>query len=97
MKDAEKLGRAVNRMLKLNISDTLPVADVDPPKTFGDYDFLLFTRGSTSTPKGVQLTQSGIMSYAAAKTATLDMRQVKVLQQSSTRFYMSLTQYSIPS
>ncbi|PSN60130.1 hypothetical protein BS50DRAFT_536013 [Corynespora cassiicola Philippines] len=92
VKDAEKLGHAMNRMLKLNISNMLPFADVYPPKAFRDYGFLLFTSGSTGTPKGVQLTQSGIMNYAAAKTAALDLRQIKVLQQSSTSFDMSLAQ-----
>jgi non-ribosomal peptide synthetase component F len=53
---------------------------------------LLFTSGSTGTPKGVRLTQSGIMNYAATKAAMLDLVPVKVLQQSSTGFDMSLAQ-----
>ncbi|KAF4629754.1 hypothetical protein G7Y89_g8391 [Cudoniella acicularis] len=55
-------------------------------------ELLLFTSGSTGTPKGIRLTQSGIMNYAAAKSAIFALGQVKVLQQSSTGFDMSIVQ-----
>ena len=54
--------------------------------------FLLFTSGSTGTPKGIRLSQNGIMNYAASKSEMLNLGQVKVLQQSSTGFDMSLAQ-----
>jgi len=57
-----------------------------------DESFLLFTSGSTGTPKGIRLPQSGIMNYAASKSAMLHLGPVKVLQQSSTGFDMSIAQ-----
>ena len=57
-----------------------------------DFDILLFTSGTTGNPKGVKLTQKGIMNYAAAKKMKLGLGQIKVLQQSSIGFDMSLAQ-----
>ncbi|KAL2822454.1 hypothetical protein BJX63DRAFT_427023 [Aspergillus granulosus] len=54
--------------------------------------FLLFTSGSTGTPKGIRISQAGIMNYAAAKSSALKLGPVKVLQQSSPGFDMSLAQ-----
>ena len=60
--------------------------------TPGQESFLLFSSGSTGTPKGIRLSQRGIMNYAASKSAKLGLGQVKVLQQSSTGFDMSIAQ-----
>jgi aspyridone synthetase (hybrid polyketide synthase/nonribosomal peptide synthetase) len=77
----------------LNLSEVPNSTDSPPPVVSGaDYDFLLFTSGSTGTPKGVKVTQGGIMNYAAAKKELLNLGRVKVLQQSSTGFDMSLAQ-----
>ncbi|KAI3391564.1 hypothetical protein diail_7142, partial [Diaporthe ilicicola] len=58
-----------------------------------DEAFLLFTSGSTGIPKGIRLTQSGIMNYAASKQAALGLGPgIKVLQQSSLGFDASLSQ-----
>ncbi|KAJ0418299.1 lovastatin nonaketide synthase [Aspergillus carlsbadensis] len=63
------------------------------PSKLDDHEsFLLFTSGSTGTPKGIRLSQAGIMNYAAAKRSALGLGPVKVLQQSSTGFDMSLAQ-----
>jgi len=91
--DAETLSTTQKyRKNQLNLADVTFDTDESTPKTFRDYGFLLFTSGSTGTPKGVRLTQSGIMNYAAAKAAMLDLGQLRVLQQSSTGFDMSLAQ-----
>ncbi|KAF1948225.1 acetyl-CoA synthetase-like protein [Byssothecium circinans] len=90
--DAKKLCTGQHMMPNLNLSDVPPSADENTPKAFRDYGFLLFTSGSTGIPKGVRITQSGIMNYAAAKAAVLDLGQARVLQQSSTGFDMSLAQ-----
>lgn len=58
-----------------------------------DEGFLLFTSGSTGVPKGIRLTQSGLMNYAGAKQAALCLGPgTKVLQQSSLGFDASLAQ-----
>ncbi|KAK5996197.1 Hybrid PKS-NRPS synthetase lepA [Cladobotryum mycophilum] len=62
-----------------------------PTADDGD-SFLLFTSGSTGTPKGIRLGQSGIMNYAASKSAMLGLGQIKVLQQTSTGFDMAIAQ-----
>ncbi|KAK2752687.1 putative Hybrid PKS-NRPS biosynthetic cluster [Arachnomyces sp. PD_36] len=62
------------------------------PQPAGQESFLLFTSGSTGTPKGIRLSQAGIMNYAAAKSSALSLGPVRVLQQSSTGFDMSLAQ-----
>ncbi|OAQ65042.1 hybrid NRPS/PKS enzyme [Pochonia chlamydosporia 170] len=59
----------------------------------GDEDgFILFTSGTTSTPKGILLSQSGIMNYAASKSELLCLDQVTVLQQTSISFDMAIAQ-----
>lgn len=89
---ADQLDRHGSGIPKLNLFDISDAADDTPNISPGDYDFLLFTSGSTGRPKGVKLTQYGIMNYAAAKKDALGLGQVKVLQQSSTGFDMSLAQ-----
>ncbi len=79
----------------LNMSNlpTISAQPLRPPSVAAAREsFLLFTSGSTGTPKGIKLSQSGIMNYAASKSAKLGLEQVKVLQQSSTGFDMSIAQ-----
>lgn len=76
----------------LNLSEVPDSVDSAPPAVSSDYDFLLFTSGSTGTPKGVKVTQRGVINYAAGKKDLLNLGRVKVLQQSSTGFDMSLAQ-----
>jgi aspyridone synthetase (hybrid polyketide synthase/nonribosomal peptide synthetase) len=76
----------------LEISNLNSTAELPPIHFSDDYDLVLFTSGTTGKPKGVKLTQEGIMNYAAAKSAGLQLGQVKVLQQSSPGFDMSIAQ-----
>ncbi|RYP45085.1 hypothetical protein DL768_008516 [Monosporascus sp. mg162] len=69
-----------------------PPSSIPIPVTRSATSFLLFTSGSTGTPKGIKLSQKGIMNYAASKGAMLGLDQIKVLQQSSTGFDMSIAQ-----
>ncbi|KAL7905494.1 putative PKS-NRPS protein [Trichoderma velutinum] len=54
--------------------------------------FILFTSGTTGTPKGIQLSQAGIINYLASKAEYLGMGQEVVLQQSSLGFDMAIAQ-----
>jgi amino acid adenylation domain-containing protein len=90
--DAEKLCAAQYRMAQLNLYDVSSAEGERIPHFFRDEGFLLFTSGSTGTPKGVRLAQSGVMNYAATKAALLSLERVRVLQQSSLGFDMSLAQ-----
>ena len=54
--------------------------------------FILFTSGSTGVPKGIKLGQKGIMNYASSKSTFLGLGPVKVLQQTSCGFDMSIAQ-----
>ncbi|PKX89195.1 lovastatin nonaketide synthase [Aspergillus novofumigatus IBT 16806] len=76
----------------LNLSEVSASAQEPPSAAAVNDSFLLFTSGSTGTPKGIRLSQGGIMNYAASKSATLGLGRVKVLQQSSTGFDMSVAQ-----
>ena len=79
--------------LNLSEAPTAPAHARQPPFAAPLREsFLLFTSGSTGTPKGISLSQSGIMNYAASKSAKLGLGQIKVLQQSSTGFDMSIAQ-----
>ena len=83
------------KIATLNLSElaTMSAQARQPPLAAAVRDsFLLFTSGSTGTPKGIRLSQSGLMNYAALKSAKLGLGQVKVLQQSSTGFDMSIAQ-----
>ncbi|XXG98991.1 hypothetical protein Hte_005324 [Hypoxylon texense] len=84
---AVKLGIGTSDLAK----STVPVGGSAPPAPY-EGGFLLFTSGSTGTPKGIVLKQGGIMNYAAAKSRKLGLGQVRVLQQSSTGFDMSIAQ-----
>ncbi|KAL3477706.1 lovastatin nonaketide synthase [Aspergillus californicus] len=81
-------------VILIDISNIVAIVERPPialPSTEGG--FILFTSGSTGTPKGIQLSQHGIMNYAATKSSILSLEPgVKVLQQSSTGFDMSLAQ-----
>ncbi|KAL4734223.1 lovastatin nonaketide synthase [Aspergillus similis] len=81
-------------LVTVDISDIAfsPVRPLTAALPTGHESFLLFTSGSTGTPKGIRLSQAGIMNYAAAKSSALGLGPVKVLQQSSTGFDMSLAQ-----
>lgn len=63
-----------------------------PLATYANGKLLLFTSGSTGTPKGIMLKQSGLMNYAASKSAHLGIGPIKILQQSSISFDMSVAQ-----
>ena len=79
----------------MNLSElpTMSAQDRQPPLAVAVREsFILFTSGSTGAPKGIRLSQIGIMNYAASKSAKLGLGQVKVLQQSSTGFDMSIAQ-----
>ena len=83
------------KITTLNLSElaTMSAQARQPPLAAAVRDsFLLFTSGSTGTPKGIRLSQSGVINYAASKSAKLGLGQVKVLQQSSTGFDMSIAQ-----
>jgi acyl-coenzyme A synthetase/AMP-(fatty) acid ligase/thioester reductase-like protein len=54
--------------------------------------FLLYTSGSSGTPKGMWLRQAGFINYLASKSARLSLRREVVLQQSSLSFDMSIAQ-----
>lgn len=69
-----------------------PLEVLAPGQPTNQESFLLFTSGSTGTPKGIRLSQKGILNYAAAKSSALKLGPVRVLQQSSTGFDMSLAQ-----
>jgi len=84
-------------MKTINLSQISPSANkVLPAATPTEDSFLLFTSGTTGTPKGIRLSQTGIMNYAASKSEKLNLGQgqgqVVVLQQSSTGFDMSIAQ-----
>ncbi|KAK5991540.1 Hybrid PKS-NRPS synthetase ucsA [Cladobotryum mycophilum] len=78
----------------LNISSLHISAQVPntTASTINGESFLLFTSGSTGVPKGIKLTQRGMLNYAAAKSRALGLKQPKVLQQSSLSFDMSIAQ-----
>lgn len=57
--------------------------------------FLLYTSGSTDTPKGILLSHAGFINYLASKTAKLGLGKEVVLQQSSLGFDMSIAQIFI--
>lgn len=58
----------------------------------GERTFILFTSGSTGVPKGIGLSQIGIINYIASKAKLLHLGQEVVLQQSALGFDMSLAQ-----
>ena len=64
-----------------------------PVEACGVYDFILFTSGSTGIPKGIKLTEAGIINYGVSKSSLLELPLgVKVLQQSSSGFDMAIAQ-----
>ncbi|UKZ48078.1 putative Hybrid PKS-NRPS biosynthetic cluster [Trichoderma virens] len=58
----------------------------------GSCSFILFTSGTTGTPKGIQLSDAGIINYLASKAEYLGMGQEIVLQQSSLGFDIAIAQ-----
>lgn len=52
----------------------------------------LYTSGSTGTPKGVPLTHEGLRSWFESTAKLFDIKQERVMQQSSSSFDMSLLQ-----
>ncbi|KAF5549422.1 polyketide synthase [Fusarium phyllophilum] len=87
-----------------NISTGAPILSVtgapEPTKTttaanlecVNETTFILFTSGSTSTPKGMRLSSRGIINYVATKCSKLSLGREVVLQQSALGFDMSLAQ-----
>ncbi|KAI1772910.1 lovastatin nonaketide synthase [Hypoxylon cercidicola] len=76
----------------LDLAQSIVPVSNSPPSSPAEGGFLLFTSGSTGTPKGILLKQGGMMNYAAAKSKKLGLGQVRVLQQSSTGFDISIAQ-----
>lgn len=89
---ARQIGNNVPALDVSVLQETSSDHDIAEPSA-EDEAFLLFTSGSTGVPKGIRLTQSGIMNYAAGKKAALALGPgLKVLQQSSAGFDMSIAQ-----
>lgn len=61
----------LSKILDSNANNNLPNYQTRP---VAQDSFILFTSGSTGAPKGIRLSQEGIMNYAASKRAKLGLR-----------------------
>ncbi|KAF2686198.1 hybrid PKS-NRPS [Lentithecium fluviatile CBS 122367] len=93
-KTAEMLATYCASPKVLNISGQLPSHPTPVRKAIRKDlpTFLLYTSGSTGSPKGMILRQAGFINYLASKGTRLSLRKEVVLQQSSLGFDMSIAQ-----
>ncbi|KAI1742681.1 polyketide synthase 3 [Xylaria scruposa] len=66
---------------------------LEPPSiNLGSDSLILFTSGSTGVPKGIRLHQRGFMNYTVASSQQCGFGPLRVLQQTSIGFDISLAQ-----